>query len=238
MPATAWRESGTCSAAVTCSREPRLIDSAVMSFGAFLITAILISLSGVMSPGPLTVVVVGKGAKSPRAGALIALGHGAVEFPLMILIVLGLGPFFQHDVFATSVGLAGGAVLLWMAAGLLLSLRRSGAQEAGPERLREASPFMAGVMMTAGNPYFIVWWATVGATLVFRAWGYGVWQFAVFAVVHWSLDLIWYYFLSSAAFKGTKLLGDRFLKGVSLVAGLMLLYFGIRFVTGALGNLL
>jgi threonine/homoserine/homoserine lactone efflux protein len=209
-----------------------------MSFGAFLITAILISLSGVMSPGPLTVVVVGKGARSPRAGALIALGHGAVEFPLMILVVLGLGPLFQHDVFATSVGLAGGAVLLWMAAGLLLSLRPSAAKEATPERLREASPFMAGVMMTAGNPYFIVWWATVGATLVFRAWGYGVWQFAVFAVVHWSLDLIWYYFLSSAAFKGTKLLGDRFLKGVSLVAGLMLLYFGIRFLTGALSSVL
>ncbi len=219
------------------ARVPRLIDSAVMSFGAFLITAILISLSGVMAPGPLTVVVVGKGARSPRAGALIALGHGAVEFPLMILVVLGLGPLFQHDVFATSVGLAGGAVLLWMAAGLLLSLRPSAAREAAPERLRESSPFMAGALMTAGNPYFIIWWATVGATLVFRAWEYGVWQFAVFAVVHWSLDLIWYYFLSSAAFKGTKLLGDRFLKGVSLIAGLMLLYFGIRFLTGALGSL-
>jgi len=209
-----------------------------MGFGAFLITAILISLSGVMAPGPLTVVVVGKGAKSPRAGALIALGHGAVEFPLMVLIVLGLGPFFQHDVFATAVGLAGGGVLLWMAAGLLLSLRRGGAQEAGPERMRESSPFMAGVLMTGGNPYFIVWWATVGATLVFRAWGYGVWQFAVFAVVHWSLDLIWYFFLSSASFKGTKLLGDRFLKGISLVAGLMLCYFGVRFLADAIGNLL
>jgi len=205
-----------------------------MSFAAFLTQAILISLSGVMAPGPLTVVVVGKGARSPRAGALIALGHGAVEFPLMVLIALGLGPFFQHDAFAAAVGLAGGAVLLWMAIGLLLSLRRPAA-EAGPERMREASPFMAGVLMTGGNPYFIVWWATVGATLVFRAWGYGVWQFALFAVIHWSLDLIWYFFLSSAAFKGTKLLGDRFLKGVSLAAGLLLLYFGVRFLVDAFG---
>ncbi|MFH1690216.1 MAG: LysE family transporter [Candidatus Eisenbacteria bacterium] len=209
-----------------------------MNFGAFLITAILISLSGVMAPGPLTVVVVGKGAKSPRAGALIALGHGAIEFPLMALIVLGLGPFFQHKAFATSVGLAGGGVLLWMAAGLLLSLRRGSAEGAGPERMHGASPFMAGVLMTGGNPYFIIWWATVGATLVFRAWSYGVWQFAVFAVIHWSLDLIWYFFLSSAAFKGTKLLGDRFLKGISLLAGLMLLYFGVRFLSDALVNLL
>ncbi|HYW68841.1 MAG TPA: LysE family transporter, partial [bacterium] len=111
-------------------------------------------------------------------------------------------------------------------------------QEAGPERMREASPFTAGMLMTGGNPYFIVWWATVGATLVFRAWSYGVWQFVLFAVLHWSLDLIWYFFLSSAAFKGTKLLGDRFLKGVSLIAGLMLLYFGVRFLLDALGKLL
>jgi len=209
-----------------------------MGFGAFLTQAVLISLSGVMAPGPLTVVVVGKGAKSARAGALIAFGHGAVEFPLMVLIALGLAPFFQNEAFATTVGLAGGAVLLWMAAGLLLSLRPGKSQEAGPERMREASPFMAGMLMTGGNPYFIVWWATVGATLVFRAWSYGVWQFVVFAVLHWSLDLIWYFFLSSAAFKGTKLLGDRFLKGVSLIAGLMLLYFGVRFLLDALGKLL
>ena len=209
-----------------------------MGFGAFLTQAVLISLSGVMAPGPLTVVVVGKGARSPRAGALIALGHGAVEFPLMVLIALGLGPFFQNAAFATTVGLAGGAVLLWMAAGLLLSLRPGRIQEAGPERMREASPFMAGMLMTGGNPYFIVWWATVGATLVFRAWTYGVWQFVVFAVIHWSLDLVWYFFLSSAAFRGTKLLGDRFLKGISLIAGLMLLYFGVRFLVDALGKLL
>jgi len=207
-----------------------------MSYGAFLFQAILISLSGVMAPGPLTVVVVGKGARSPRAGALIALGHGAVEFPLMVLIALGLGQFFQHQAFAATVGLAGGAVLLWMGIGLLLSLRRAGA-EAGPERMREASPFMAGVLMTGGNPYFIVWWATVGATLVFRAWGYGLWQFVVFAVIHWSLDLVWYFLLSSASFKGTKLLGDRFLKGISLVSGLLLLYFGVRFVADALGTI-
>ena len=209
-----------------------------MGFGAFLVQAILISLSGVMGPGPLTVVVVGKGSRSPSAGAMIALGHGVIEFPLMALIVLGLAPFFQNEVFAASVGLAGGAVLLWMSWGLLMSLRPGARSSDSPERLREASPLVAGILMTAGNPYFIVWWATVGATLVLRAWTYGLWLFIVFAVVHWSLDLIWYFFLSSASFKGTKLLGRRFQTGVSLVASLLLLYFGIRFVTDALTNLL
>ncbi len=204
-----------------------------MSYGAFLIQAILISLSGVMAPGPVTVVVVGKGARSPRAGALIAIGHGIVEFPLMVAIVFGLGPFFQNATFAAIVGLAGGVVLLWMGVGLLRSLR--GGQ--GAELYREASPLMAGILMTAANPYFIVWWATVGATLVFRAREFGVWQFVVFAVIHWSLDFIWDWFLSAASFRGTKILGERFLYWVSLVAGLVLLIFGVRFVLDAIGRL-
>jgi len=200
-----------------------------MSYGAFLIQAILISLSGVMAPGPLTVVVVGKGARSARAGAVIAFGHGIIEFPLMALLVLGLGPLFTRPAFAAWVGLAGGLVLLWMGVDLVRTLRRPQAQEV----LRETSALAAGIAMTAGNPYFLVWWATVGATLVLRAWGFGVWPFVLFAVIHWSLDLVWYFFLSSASYRGTKLLGDRFRIGVSVVSGALLLYFGVKFVIDA-----
>ncbi|MBC8450986.1 LysE family transporter [bacterium] len=203
-----------------------------MTYGAFLLQAILISLSGVLAPGPLTVVVVGKGAKSPYAGALIALGHGIVEFPLMVLILVGLGPLLRHSVAGAIIGLVGGLVLLWMGIGLLRSLR---AQQ-GAELYRETSPLMAGILMSAGNPYFIVWWATVGATLVFRASEYGIWQFVVFAIIHWSLDLLWYFFLASASYRGTRILGERFLMGVRLVCGLLLLFFGIRFILDASGG--
>jgi threonine/homoserine/homoserine lactone efflux protein len=206
-----------------------------MAYGPFLLQAVLISLSGVMAPGPLTAVVVGKGARSARAGAAIAVGHGIVEFPLMALLVVGLAPFFTHPVFAAWVGLAGGLVLLWMGVDLVRTMRRPAAN--GPAR-RETSALMAGVLMTAGNPYFLVWWATVGATLVLRAWGFGLWRFALFAVIHWSLDLVWYFFLSAASHRGTRLLGDRFRVGVSLASGALLLYFGVRFVADAAETLL
>jgi len=205
-----------------------------VGYGAFLIQAVLVSLSGVMAPGPLTVVVVGKGARSARAGAAIAVGHGVIEFPLMALLVVGLAPFFTRPAFAAWVGLAGGLVLLWMGADLVRTLRRPVVVS---ER-RETSALVAGILMTAGNPYFLVWWATVGATLVLRAWGFGFWRFALFAVVHWSLDLVWYFFLSAASHRGARLLGDRFRMGVSLVSGALLLYFGVRFVADAAGTLL
>jgi len=197
-----------------------------MGYGAFLLQAALISLSGVMAPGAVTVVVVGHGARSPRAGALVALGHGVVEFPLMALIVLGLGPFLERPLVSGIIGVAGAAVLFWMGSGLLRSLRT---RQSSAVR-RESSPFVAGILMTAANPYFLVWWATVGATLVFRAWEFGLWQFLVFAVVHWSLDFGWDYFLSAASYRGVNVLGERFLHGVSLVSGILLIAFGVKFL--------
>lgn len=205
-----------------------------MSYSAFLLQAILISLSGVMAPGPLTVVVVGEGARSQRAGALIALGHGIVEFPLMALIAVGFAPVLERPLVSAVIGLAGGAVLLWMGVGLLRNLR---SQTPGSET-REASPLVAGMLMSAGNPYFLVWWATVGATLIFRAREFGLWPFVLFAVIHWSLDLIWYGLLAAASHRGVRIMGPRFLRGVSLVAGLLLLFFGIRFVLDSLPELL
>ena len=71
-------------------------------------------------------------------------------------------------------------MLLWMGR----RAARGACAERPPEsRTREASPFVAGMLMSAGNPYFLVWWATVGATLVFRAWEFGLWPFVLFAVV-------------------------------------------------------
>ena len=62
-----------------------------MPLVAFLLEAVLISLSGVMAPGPMTAAAVGAGSESPRAGALLAVGHGIVEFPLMVAILYGFG---------------------------------------------------------------------------------------------------------------------------------------------------
>ena len=201
-----------------------------MPYAAFLLQALLISLSGVMGPGPVTVVVVRKGARSPFAGALVALGHGVVEFPLMALIILGLGPVLENEIGGAVVGLAGGVVLLFMGSPTLAHLRR-GARPGVP---REASAFLAGVLTSAANPYFLVWWGTVGATLVFRAWEYGFWPFLLFAVLHWSLDLIWYFFLSAASYRGTQLLGERFQRWLSGVCGVLLLFFGVHFAVDAI----
>ncbi len=81
------------------------------SFGLFLLSAIGISLSGVMAPGPLTVATITKGYNDKYAGIFISLGHGIIELPIMALIYFGFANFLASPEVKRIVGLAGGLML-------------------------------------------------------------------------------------------------------------------------------
>jgi threonine/homoserine/homoserine lactone efflux protein len=205
-----------------------------MPFVTFLLEAILISLSGVLAPGPVTTLVVGKGNESPHAGALVALGHGIVEFPLMIGVFYGVGHLLELPYARAIIALVGGLFLLWMGVDMLRSLTHQRPEAHGSKR----SPIVAGLLLTVGNPYFLVWWATVGAALILRSVRFGILGFLAFAVAHWSCDLVWDYLLSVLSFKGGQVFGQRFQRGVLLVCGGFLLFFGGRFVFDGASSLL
>jgi threonine/homoserine/homoserine lactone efflux protein len=197
---------------------------------AFLGTAVAISLSGVMAPGPVTAATLAAGTRHRHAGAWIALGHLVVELPLILLLVAGLSRLLQSEGAQVGIGLAGGAFLLLMGTQLLLSVRADGiAVQAVPQR----HPFWSGVVLTGANPYFLLWWATVGMALATRAVELGAIAFVLFALVHWLCDLGWLEALSLASFKGTEVFGPRSLKIVSAVCGACLFVFGIKFVWDA-----
>ena len=183
-----------------------------------------------MAPGPVTAAAIGMGARSRYAGALIAIGHGVVEFPLMILIVLGMGRILKLPTAQIVIGLAGGAFLLMMAVGMLKSLRSAEQQET---KVAKSAPMMAGIVLSAGNPYFLFWWATVGLALATTATGIGIWAFALFAIVHWLCDFVWLSILSWASFKGTGLFGPRGQRIVLLICAVALVFFGLFFIYNA-----
>lgn len=162
-----------------------------MLLSAFLLEAVLISLSGVIAPGPVTAVTISKGTKSPHAGAIIALGHGIVEIPLMILILYGFGDILKITYIKAIIGLLGGLFLLKMGIGLLKGIKQAKIDSSnGP-----SSPLKAGIILTLANPYFLVWMATIGSILIFRSYAFGLLGFAIFMIAHWSCDFLWLYYL-------------------------------------------
>ncbi|MBN1933405.1 MAG: LysE family transporter [Anaerolineae bacterium] len=202
--------------------------------GAFLFETVLVSLSGVMSPGPLSAVTVGKGSESPHAGALIALGHGAVELPLIGLVALGMGTLFKLPYVETAIALIGGGLLLWMGIGMLRDVKGARVSANGGHRY----PFVAGVLLSAGNPFFLLWWATIGAGLVGHALEFGFGGLLALAVTHWLCDFGWSYFLSALSFRGGAFFGRRFQQAIFLLCGVFLLFFGGKYVIEGVAGLL
>jgi hypothetical protein len=106
---------------MVCDRGSVPLEAVIL----FLLQAVVISLSGVMAPGPMTAAALAAGTRSRHAGARIALGHGVVEFPLMILIMAGTGALLALEHVRIGIGLAGGAVLVFMGLQMLHGLRRA-----------------------------------------------------------------------------------------------------------------
>jgi len=196
---------------------------------AFLLEAVLISLSGVIAPGPVTAITVSKGTKSPHVGAMIALGHGMVEIPLMILILYGFGDILKMTYIKAIIGLLGGLFLLKMGLGLLKGIKQIKIDSVnGP-----SSPLMAGIILTMANPYFLVWMATIGSILIFRSYAFGLLGFTLFMIAHWSCDFLWLYFLSALSFKGGQFFGKRLQRVLFVICGIFLLFFSTKFIYDA-----
>ncbi len=200
----------------------------------FLFEAVLISLSGVLMPGPITAITVAKGSESPHSGAFIAAGHGVVEFPLMISIYYGFGYLLNLFYVKTVIAFVGGLFLLFMS----YSMFRSITQVELRSGKYTHSPLIAGIVLSAGNPYFLIWWATLGAALILRSMNFGILGFLMFLLVHWLCDFAWCYFLSTLSFKGGKFFGKIFQKVVFALCGAGLLFFSGKFIISALREII
>jgi len=200
----------------------------------FLAQVVGISLTGVMAPGPITAAAIAMGARNRFAGALMAVGHGIIEFPLMILIILGMDKVLKSAPTKIVIGFAGGVFLVIMAIQMLRSLKSAEGQEV---KVTRSGPIVAGIVLSGGSPLFLVWWASVGLNLAITAVGFGIWAFALFAIVHWLCDLIWLSALSWASFKGSVLLGPQRQKKILLVCSLALFGFGLFFIYNAASTL-
>lgn len=195
----------------------------------FFASAIFISLTGVMTPGPLFAASVAKGYKDRRAGIRIALGHGVVEFPLIALIFFSTGYIFTNTLVKLGIGVVGGIFLLFMGSSMVRSRKK---MAEGNEEYFPYDSFWAGAVTSLTNPYFLFWWATVGAVLVLNAQWFGPVVVVIFALVHWSCDLAWYTFTSFVVFRTKHLWTPTVHEVVFGICGLIMIAFGLYFLAG------
>lgn len=180
-----------------------------------------------MAPGPMFAVTLAKSLKSPWAGVLVSLGHAVIEVPLILLIYFGLARFFENEVVGLVLSVLGGAMIIWMG----YSLFRSRKELSREGRDTTYNAFMAGILMSGLNPFFLVWWVTVGSLLL-RTFldAVGTWGLPFFIIVHWLCDLVWLSLVSVVIFKTRSFWRPRTQEWIFIGLGLALLYFGGQFI--------
>ena len=171
-------------------------------------SSFVVTLSGAVMPGPLLTATIGESMKRGfRAGPLLVLGHAILEMLLLIALAAGLGAWLQRKDVMGALGLIGGGVLVAMGIQMAVT-SRSAVQAAGDIRALPAAsprgPVAMGIVMSLSNPYWTLWWATVGLTLVSRALRLGVAGLGTFYMGHILSDLAWYSLVSGAVAGGRR----------------------------------
>ena len=195
-----------------------------------LLSVVVISFSGVMMPGPMFAVTLAKSYKSPWAGAQISLGHAVIEVPLILLIYFGFAQFFQNSSVQLGLSIAGGGMIIWLGVGMF----RARAEVVQKGKDLPYNAFVAGIITSGLNPFFLLWWATIGSMLVMRFLDFGAIGLIVFMIVHWLCDLLWLSFVSITVYKTRSFLGVRFQEWLFIACSLLLAGFGIWFIVSGI----
>ncbi|MFC2070274.1 LysE family transporter [Chloroflexota bacterium] len=191
-----------------------------------LTSVFIISLSGVLQPGIMLAMVVAKSYKSPWAGAWIALGHAIIEIPIILLIYLGFAQFFQNTAVQLVLSILGGGMIIWMGAAMFRARKAIVLQ--GKDLPYNA--FTAGILTSALNPFFWVWWATIGSMLVMKITDFGTGGLVALTLVHWLCDLIWLFLISVLVYRTRALWGQRLQEWLFIGCSLLLVGFGVWYI--------
>jgi threonine/homoserine/homoserine lactone efflux protein len=196
---------------------------AVLTIGA---SSFAVALSGALMPGPLLTVTVGEAARRGFwAGPLLMVGHALLELALVLLLLVGLGAWLHRPVILGSVGVVGAVMLGWMG-WMTLKASRYGHLEFSSQAQGGMHPILTGILMSAANPYWLIWWLTIGLGYVLFSMTYGLAGVLVFYVGHILADFVWYSLVSGAVAQGRRFLSDKVYRGFLACCGVFLVAFG------------
>ena len=188
---------------------------------------LVIGLTGALAPGPTLVATINASiAGDWKIGPKVTLGHMIAESVLFFLIVIGLATLALP--YTSAIALIGGIALI--AFGALTIAGSRGASLGGPVTGTAANPYIAGLVTSAANPYFWIWWLTIGSAMVIAGLAGGIVLAGVFMIGHWCADLGWFTLVSTGVSRGRTILSDMSYRRIMGVCGVFLILFGAYYL--------
>jgi len=181
-----------------------------------------------MSPGPLFASNVFYGIKEGLIGGIkVSVGHTVIELPLVVLLGIGVLSLGSFPEFRTIVSIFGGIALFAFAGFQIKNVFRQ-SDLTTPEPKHGA--IIAGIFLTGLNPFFLLWWFTIGFKLISDAlviWS--LWGIGILFLLHIWMDFAWLGLVAFLAAKSKKILSNNNHKIIALAISGILIYFGVLF---------
>jgi threonine/homoserine/homoserine lactone efflux protein len=219
-----------------------------LSFVQIFLQAFLVGFSGAMAPGPLlTYNIQLTFKKGFWVGPKLILGHAILEMILIVGVLFGLGGLIQQTVTKVVLWILGGLMLAWMGYDLIWKESKKGiipivqvaasGETAKVTTSTSLNPVLAGIVISLSNPYWALWWVTIGLGYITQALTFGWAGVMVFFCGHILADLSWYSFVSAAVAGGRQFISERVYRWLLIVCGVFLVFLAGKFIYDALRTL-
>jgi threonine/homoserine/homoserine lactone efflux protein len=199
---------------------------------------ILVSASGVLSPGPLFFINIIYGSKQGiTTGIKIAFGHTMVEFPLVIALALALFTFsyvILNNENLKIISIIGGIAIIVFASNQIISTTKvkDDKQNAYVIISNKKGPILLGVIFSALNPFFLIWWFTIGLKLIsdsIHFFGFVVGILFLFSFHIW-MDYAWLVITSYMIYRGISVLNTKFYSALLISTSTILAFYGVYII--------
>jgi len=202
----------------------------------FIVTVVVVTASGALAPGPLFFTNIAHGTRSgAKGGFAFSVGHTIFELSLVLFLAFTLQIVINEPLITVVVGAVGGVALFVFG---FLQIREALASKSlavDKTGIKARNALVLGTLFTGLNPYFIIWWLTIGITLIVNALVLA--SFAgvlIMYVSHVWMDYAWLTGTAYLARRGTSLTGGRGYRVVMMIFGAILILFGLYFLVSAL----
>ena len=224
---------------------PTEFTSFFFTFWTIFSFSFLVALTGAMSPGPLLTYTIIRSVDTRDRGYLMGLwiivGHAIVELAIVILLLLGFSFLLKNIYVVHAIGIVGGVILGYFSISIIRDVYTGKVSDAflnsaeQPDRDRgsalnkgQKNPVIGGIVVSMSNPYWWVWWGTIGLgfmvqfEVTFSEWP----NLLAFFLGHEAGDLAWYLLVSFTAFFGVKRLNRKVYHIILVCCGVFMILFG------------
>lgn len=193
---------------------------------------LIIGLTGALVPGPTLVATIHSSVRGGwSTGPRVMAGHAVIETAIFLLVIFGLGTVVSSQEYTPLIAGTGGVALFLF--GILTIMGSGDAKMEGKAEQAVGNPYLAGAVTSVSNPYFWVWWFSVGSALLLAALQ-KAFPFAIaFLIGHWSADFGWYTLVSASVHQGRKIFDARVYTWVLRACGAFLIIFGVFYLLTA-----